>query len=441
MRLQASLVTPTIALAFVVSGYSISAQAAPFPQPEPPTPAELTQATRAMLQPGMVPTELGGPGAQQIGYYIPTGGQDPYPVCQPPNADKAVLPDLTMTIGYFSANGQATDQSVNQQAIVYPSVDGAQANWAAVAEQIQKQCSFTGKGKNSGVVITNGQAPAQNALWTNYQGGPRNGWSEYTVIGLAGDAIVSLRFTNYERPATTSDQRSAVDSLWAQLSEGFTDRATLSGVQSTTLSIAEAAMVNPKDVGADIPTGTPEEGSWASFTASLPGTAPIDPCEARLNFFPGGNGSFSSSFGDDGGPISENGLIYQRAFTYNDTAAADTAWDRISKQLPSCNQRSGKLFDKTTSASRQVARQSAITVDGTPGWFIREIRTDGSDEKDLRFTTRSYQLLLKSGNVISWLTYAKSEDGIKQFFIDEQPINELAVQLINRFTDTVVTTS
>jgi len=48
---------------------------------------------------------------------------------------------------------------------------------------------------------------------------------------------------------------------------------------------------------------------------------------------------------------------------------------------------------------------------------------------------------LKSGNVISWLTYAKSEDGIKQFFIDEQPINELAVELINRFTDTVVTTS
>jgi len=429
------------ALALVVSGSSIAAQAAPYPQAEPPTPAELTLATRAMLQPGMVPAVLGGPGAQQIGYYIPTGGQDPYPVCQPPKDDKAVLPDLEMTIGYFSANGQDTDQSVNQQAIVYPSIDGAQASWAMLAEQIQEQCSFAGKGKNSGVAITNGGDPGANVLWTAYRGGPRNGWSEYTVIGLAGDAIVSLRFTDYEREATTSNQRAAVDALWAQLSGRFADRTTPTGVQSTTLSIAEAAMVNPADVSSDIPTGTPEQGSWASFTASLPGTAPIDPCEASLNFFPGGNGSFSSSFGDDGGPISENGLIYQRAFTYNDAAAADAAWDRISKQLPSCNQRSGKLFDKTTSASRQVARQSAVTVDGTPGWFIREIRTDGSDDKDFRFTTRSYQLLLKSGNVISWLTYARSEDGIRQFFIDEQPINELAVQLINRFTDTVVTTS
>ena len=80
-------------------------------------------------------------------------------------------------------------------------------------------------------------------------------------------------------------------------------------------------------------------------------------------------------------------------------------------------------------------------MDGTPGWFVREIQTEGSDNKDFRFTTRSYQLLLKSGNVISWLTYAKSQDGIGQFFIDEQPINQLAVDLINRFTDTVVTTS
>ena len=429
------------AFALAVSGSSIAAQAAEYPQAEPPTPAELTQATRAMLQPGMVPAVLGGPGAQQIGYYIPTGGQDPYPVCQPPNDDTAVLPDLEMTIGYFSANGQDTDQSVNQQAIVYPSVDGAEASWALLAEQIQKQCSFAGKGKNSGVVITNGQIPGANASWTAYRGGARNGWSEYTVIGLAGDSIVSVRFTDYEREATTSDQQTAVDSLWSQLSERFADRTTPTGVQSTTLSIAEAAMVNPADVGSNIPTGTAEQGSWASFTASLPGTAPIDPCEARLNFFPGGNGSFASSFGDDGGPIVDNGLIYQRVFTYDDAAEADAAWQRIGQRLPTCNQRTGKLFDKTTSASRQVARRSAVTVDGTPGWFVREIQTEGSDNKDFRFTTRSYQLLLKSGNVISWLTYAKSRDGVGQFFIDEQPINELAVDLINRFTDTVVTTS
>jgi len=386
MRPFVRVISLASAFALVVSGSSIAAQAAPYPQPEPPTPAELTQATRAMLQPGMVPAVLGGPGAQQIGYYIPTGGQDPYPVCQPPNADKAVLPDLKMTIGYFSANGQATDQSVNQQAIVYPSVDGAQAAWVQLAEQIQEQCAFTGKGKNSGVVITHGGPPTENILWTDYQGGPRNGWSEYTMIGLVGDSIVSVRFTDYERAATTSDQRAAVDSLWAQLSESFADRATPSGVQSTTLSIAEAAMVNPADVGSDIPFGTPDQGSWASFTASLPGTAPIDPCEASLDFFPGGNGSFASSFGDDGGPIAENGLVYQRAFTYDNAAQADAAWQQIAQQLPKCNQRTGKLFDKIASASRQVVRQDRLgvasggsAIGGHRGWHPGLVRSGNQD--------------------------------------------------------------
>ena len=434
----------TLMAAVAVAAVSITALgpgagAAPEPTATPPTPAELRQATTAMLQPGMVPAVLGGPGSQQIGYNIPTGGQDPYPVCQPPNADP-VIPSLDMTTGFFSNINQDADENLWQQAIVYPSVDGAQANWALLSEQIQQECSFTGKGKNAGVVITNGGAPGADALWTSYQRGPRNPSSEYTVIGLSGDAIVSLRFSDLVSADITADQRTAVETLWAQLSDRFADRTTPSGVQSTTLSIAEAAMVNPADIGPEIPVGTPDQGAWASFSASLPGTAPIDPCEARLDFFPGGNASFASSFGDDGGPIIENGLIYQRAFTYDDAAAANAAWQDIVTELPNCNQRFGKLFNKTKTASRTVARESAVTVDGTPGWFVRDLSTDGSTDKDFRWTTRSYQLLLKSGNVISWVTYAKSEKGLKNFFIDEPPINELAVQLINRFTDTVVTT-
>jgi len=99
------------------------------------------------------------------------------------------------------------------------------------------------------------------------------------------------------------------------------------------------------------------------------------------------------------------------------------------------------LFSPTKTAERQVARESAVTVDGTPGWFVRDLTTNGSKDKDARFTARTYHLFLKSGNVISWLTYAKTQSGLRPFFIDEPPINELAVQLINRFTDTVVTTS
>jgi len=427
------------AIAVVITTMGPGASAAPEPTATPPSPQQLRQATTAMLQPGMVPEVLGGSAAQQIGYNIPTGGQDPYPVCAPPNGDP-VIPTLDMTIGFFSNINQDADQSLAQQSIVYPSVDGAQAAWALLAEQIQERCSFTGKGKNAGVVIANGGAPGADVLWTSYQRGPGNPWSEYTVIGLSGDSLVGLRFTDLVSVDITDQQRSAVQTLWAQLSERFANRATPAGVQSTTVSIAETAMVNPADIGPDIPVGTPEQGSWASFSASLPGTAPLDPCNARLDFFPGGEASFSANFGSDGGALVTNGSVWQRVFTYDDAAAADAAWQDITTELPNCNQRSGKLFDKTSSASRQVARQSAVTVDDTPGWFIREIRSDGSDDKDFRFTTRSYQLLLKSGNVISWLTYAKSEPGLRQFFIDEPPINELAVQLIDRFTNTVVTT-
>jgi len=248
-----------VAAAVSITALAPGAGAAPEPTATPPTPLELRQATTAMLQPGMVPASLGGPGAQQIGYNIPTGGQDPYPVCAPPNSDP-VIPSLDMTTGFFSNINQDADENLSQQAIVYPSVDGAQAAWALLAEQIQEQCSFTGKGKNAGVVIANGGAPGADVLWTSYQRGPRNPWSEYTVIGLSGDSLVSLRFTDLVSATITDEQRSAVETLWAQLSERFADRTTSTGVQSTTLSIAEAAMVNPADIGPDIPIGTPDQG-------------------------------------------------------------------------------------------------------------------------------------------------------------------------------------
>ena len=423
---------------FVASLPSL-ALAASDTQAQPPNQSELRQATTAMLQPGMVPAVLGGPGDQQIGYYIPTGGQDPYPVCQPPSG-AAVIPDLTSTTGYFSANGNNGDEIVYQQSIVYPSAETAQLAWTALAKKIEAECSFTGKGDDKGVVIRNGDIAGTDGLWSNYTGGSKNGWSEYTAVGLSDDAIVSLRFTDFDRERTSAEQHDAVNALWAQLSTQFANRSVPSGVQSTTLSIAEAAMLTPSDVGPDIPIGTPEEGSWSSFTASLPGTAPLDPCRASLNFFPGGNGSFSASFGDDGGPFIENGMIWQRAFTYANSDAADAAWRQMSRKLAKCDQRSGTLFSQTKSGSRQVAGQSAVTVDGTPGWFIREVDTNGSKDKGSRFTTRTYQLLLKNGNVISWVTYGKTNPGVKQFFIDEPPINELAVTLLDRFVNTVVTT-
>lgn len=430
------------AVALAVSGSAVTAQTAlatQDPQAEPPTPAVLTQTTKAMLQPGMVPAVLGGPGSQQIGYLIPTGGQDPYPVCFRPGG-KTAAADYTLTTGYFSQIGQDTDEVLRQTAIVYPDDAAALAAWNTLVPQIASTCSFTGRGKNKGTTISFGEIPGTGGLWVRSDNASDPAFGEYTAVGLTGDAIVMLTFTNFDGLATQA-QGDAVEALWTTLLADFGARTSSTGVQSTLLSIAQAAMVTPADLGPDLPIKSPAQGAWSSFTASLPGTAPLDPCNARLNFFPGGTGSFSADFGDDGGPFLEDGFIWQQAFTFDDADAANAAWRQIQRKLPDCQTTTGTLFAKKKDGSRGVVGTSAISVDGTPGLYYRYLTTMGNNDPQFRWTTRTYQTFFKSGNVISWLTYGISVEGLQQVSIDEGPVNELSVELIDRFVNTVVTTS
>jgi hypothetical protein len=332
--------------------------AAPDPTAEPPTPAELRQTTTALLQPGDVNEVLGGGSAQNIGYYIPTGGQDPYPVCITPRGGEA-LPDLTMTTGFFSTIGD-----VSEQVVVYPTAAAAQSAWNAFAKKVRQECSYSGRVDGQRTVVTNGTI-AGGGVWTRRDSKADNYSNEYTAAALADNAVISVRATSPGKASTTDSQRTATDALLAVLTERYANRSTAQGVQSTMLSVAEAAMVTP---------------------------------------------------------------------------AADSAWKQLSKRIKDCTAREGKLYSKTKSAWKSTAGTSAVTVDGTPGVYIRYITTQGAEAKNNRFTSRTYQLILKDGTAISWLSYSAGVPGIKKLNVNEPAANQLAVDLIDRFVNTVVTT-
>ena len=386
-----------------------------------------------MLQPGDIPAQLGGAGAQNIGYYLPPGGQDPYPICQG-DTRRAVLPDLTMATGYFSTVGPVT-----QTVYVYPSSDAAQSSWTKLRRAVERGCTSTRSVDGNRTKVSRGSVPAISGVWTVTSTTGKDPSGEYTQVSLVDDAVIALRVNEYSSP-TTAAQRQAAASLMKALVSRYADRDVPSAVQSTSLSVAEVAMLTPADMPATLPIQSPADGAWSSFTANLPGQAPFNQCNARKDLMPAGTGSFSATFGDDGGPVLTDGFAWQQVFTFTDSASADAAWASLGTSLKDCNKRQGKLYDKTTSASRGTAGTSTVAVDGTPGLFYRFLETQGSEDKDFRWSTRTYQVFLKDGNVISSLTYGISFDGIRRVSVDEPAVNQLAVTLIDRFVNTTVTT-
>lgn len=412
------------------------AHAAPQGQATPPTPDQLRQTTTSMLQPSDVPSALAGSGAQNIGYYIPTGGQDPYPVCGTPTG-KSALPDLTMTIGYFSEIGD-----ISQQLIVYPSNEAATTAWEALARKIARSCSYSAKIDGVSTTVTNGALNSNGALWTRRDSQSPNYGSEYSGVGLVGDAIIILRVENPKKVSTTAAQRASIESLVPLMMQRYLNKDNGGGVQSTLLSIAETAMVTPDDMPSTLPINTPEEGSWSLFTADLPGTVPFNPCyPGDSDILPAGTGSFSADYGGTGDIQYTGAAVMQQVFTYADESAADAAWKQLSRRITECNDRAGKLYSKTGSAWKSRTGTSAVVVDGTPGIYVRYITTQGNQDKDNRFTERNYRLMLKSGSVISWLTYDTGVAGIRKLTINEPAVNQLAVELIDRYVNTVVTTN
>ena len=430
MVTRLGIITGTLATTMILSG---AALASTNPQAAPPSPETLRQTTTAMLQPGDVPARLGGAGAQNIGYYIPPGGQDPYPICQG-DTRRAVLPDLTKAIGYFSTVGPVT-----QTVYVYPSSDAARTSWTKLRRAVERGCDSTRSVDGNRTKVSRGSVPAISGVWTVTSTTGKDPSGEYTQVSLVDDAVIALRVNDYSSP-TTAAQRQAAASLMKALVSRYADRDVPSAVQSTSLSVAEAAMLTPADIPATLPIQSPADGAWSSFTANLPGQAPFNQCNARKDLMPAGTGSFSATFGDDGGPVLTDGFAWQQVFTFTDSASADAAWASLGTSLKDCNKRQGKLYDKTTSASRGTAGTSAAAVDGTPGLFYRFLETQGSEDKDFRWSTRTYQVFLKNGNVISSLTYGISFDGITRITVDESAVEQLAVTLIDRFVNTVVTT-
>ena len=435
MAIRPSAISTTIVFTAIAAiALTNPAGASPNAQAPAPSPETLRETTTAMLQPDDMPARLGGPGAQNVGFNIPPGGQDPYPICQG-NVRREVLPDLTMAIGYFSTVGQVT-----QSVYTYPSASAAQSSWQRLQREVARGCDYTRNVDSSLIRVTNGRTAAISGVWTLTSTTGSNASGEYTQVTVVDDSVVALRFNANSAP-TTAAQRQAVGALMQSLVSRYAERAEPAGTQSTSLSIAEVAMLTPADMPSSLPTRSPEDGAWSSFTANLPGQAAFNQCNAQKDLMPAGTGSYSATFGDDGGPVLTDGFAWQQAFTFDDNDAADSAWSTLSTRLRDCNERYGKLYSPTKPARQGKVGVSAVTVDGTQGLYYRYFETQGSDEKDFRWSTRTYQLFLKDGNVISSLTYGLSLDGIKPVALDEPAVNQLAVDLIDRFVNTVVTTS
>lgn len=407
--------------------------AAENPQASPPSPQTLRQTTTAMLQPADVTAALGGPASQNIGYYVPPGGQDPYPICQG-STRTAVLPDLTLATGYFSAVGPLT-----QTVYVYPSASSAQSSWARLGKDLKRGCDYRRSVDGNRITVSNGTVSGIDGLWSLTATTGKDPSGEYTQVAVVDDAVIALR-VNTDSSPTTSAERTALGSLMQTLVTRYAQRETPGAVQGTGLSVAETAMVTPSDLPSSLPIASPANGAWSSFTATIPGQAPFNQCNAATDLMPAGTASFSANFGGDGGPVLTDGFIWQQVFTFVDAVSANDAWAAVSRSLTACNKRSGSLYSKTKSASQGKAGTSAVSVDGTAGLYYRYLETQGNSDKDFRWTTRTYQLFLKDGNTISALTYGISEDGITRISIDEPAVNQLAVSLLDRFVNTVVTT-
>ena len=430
MHTRLAIICGFLAASIVVPGAAHAAQDA---QANPPAPETLRQTTTAMLQPADVSAALGGPASLNIGYYIPPGGQDPYPICQG-NIRREILPSLEMATGYFSTVG-----NVNQTVYVYPSQELAAASWSGLRSLITRGCYFTRSVDGNRIRVSSGEAPSISGMWTVSSITGKDPSGEYTQVAVVDNAIVALRFNTYDAP-TSSVERGAAAELMQQLTTRYADRMVPTGVQSTALSVAETAMLTPSDLPASLPVRSPANGAWSSFDANIPGTAPFNQCSPRKDLMPAGTGSYSVEFGDDGGPMLTDGFAWQQVFTFQDASAADAAWTALNRNWKDCNQRYGRLYNKTGPARLGRAGTSSVNVDGTPGLYLRYVETQADSNADYQWTTRTYQLFLKDGNVISSLTYGVSVDGLKRVSIDEAAVNQLAVLLIDRFANTVVTT-
>jgi hypothetical protein len=428
----------------VGSGLALIAMSMPATQAQespafaPPPSAELlVQATNAMMQPADLTGALAVPASGRIfatGFNNPPGGQDPFPACVVPTSNfrTIAIPD-TLAVG-FSARISPKDSTsqITQDVYQYPNDAAAQRAWTQLSAAIEKNCKGSVQRDFGSLTVTSTRIPG-------LPGGER-GWGvlttgsmpSYATIHQVSGGIQMITYSRYgDRPVpqVSAGARTAMNGLAGNLAQRWQGKATAPLTQSPALTAAEQSMLQPQDVPAALPIGTPAQGGWSTFGARTPAVS-LQACNAAKDL-PAAAQSFSVSYGGNGDVASMPGVIWQDIYQYRDAAQAAQVWRLFAQGASACSENPTGPIARKQDLTRIVNGVSALTFNGTPGIWVRTLQT--STSADFSFTTKSYTIYLLVDDTIQSLAYGPSIRKVAQIPLDQLTVNQLAETLANRW--------
>jgi len=419
------------ALALVVASSFLSAPAWADPldpvQP-PPSASSMVTATNAMLRPGDVVDTLVLPMPSYMRGYVtgfnnPAEGLDPPAVCSPgPNFTPVLIPGDEAT-GFVAQSGL-----VSQYVYQYGSDSGAQRAWTTVSDQIANRCTGP-TSANPSLAIDAERIPGVGERgWAVVGSGDG---SAYSTVYLVGDAIQLVVF-NTVGQAFPSGALNDVQELSVVLAQRCVQRATLPLTQEQALTRAELSMIQPADVPSSLSILQPQAGALSNFEFRQPGSDMFTTClSVSTEVMLDGDQSFIAGLGSRGGALTVNGNVSQMVSAYATQAAAQRAWEDLSRQAKRCTKGQNERIAGNENFQRATNGVSELTFGGVPGIWIRELTAFGGDP--VNFSVKSYSILLFMGDAIQQVTYVIGRTGLRQVPLDQLPVNQLAEELAERW--------
>lgn len=443
------------ALAVALGTPSGTAQAQPGRElPAPPSPASLVAMSNAMLRSTDVPAVLPS-GPTEIASMIPTGGQDPLPICLAAGRYNPVTPVATGAIGYQSTieattrsgrQGRALTQVVYQ----YGSEAIARAYWDLTSSQVLTSCPGTRRtGGLTSTVQASRWAPDQvtspvsvSTVSRNSTGAIDSSW--FVTVSLVGDTIQLLVLSNVGK-ASTLDERTAAETLTVTLAGRLHERSGLPVTQDPLLTAAQSSMLTTADIPSTLPVTEPADGGWYLFDAARTSAWAPGLCFGSEGALPKGTPTFTVSIGGEGDVFSIPGLLSQSSIVYGSAARARAAWAAYTAAAAKCSQQLNRPLSSPKTVQRVANGVSALAIDGVPGVWVRTLDTylssDGSCEASGAtarcdaFTQRTYSIALLVGNSIQVVAYVTATTGIRVVPLDQAAVNAVAETLAGRWMD------
>ena len=241
--------------------------------------------------------------------------------------------------------------------------------------QVQAKCTGQYTLDKSTTTITSGRlaasagSPAGWWIRADVSGG--DGYGTYMTVRPVGDAI-QMVFLYNDSFTPTRAQGASINALSRKLAVRLAGASALPLTQDPLLTTAQRAMITPADAPASLPYTLPAKGGWSTFQSYEPGNGPWVCGGSTL---PAGAASFESGFGGQGGITAEPGAWDQRVEVYATAAAARKAWRKLTAAVLDCTEGGSGPLSQTKQESRQSSGTSALTFQGTPGVWSRELDT------------------------------------------------------------------